>query len=59
MHFGKASGDMPGVDHDNYIVGSFGDSPRMATELATLVMARIKKATPSLARDYGKAVSRY
>jgi hypothetical protein len=39
------------VDHDNYIVGSFGDSPKMATELADLAVAGIKRATASLARD--------
>jgi uncharacterized protein YhfF len=56
-----------GLDHDNYVVGTFGDSPEMATELADLVMAGIKRATasfalraslaaspPSLARDYGE-----
>jgi uncharacterized protein YhfF len=43
-----------GLDHDNYMVGSFGDSPKMATELAHLVIARIKRATASLARDYGE-----
>jgi uncharacterized protein YhfF len=42
-----------GLDHDNYVVGSFGDSPKMATELADLVIAGIKRATASLARDYG------
>jgi uncharacterized protein YhfF len=42
-----------GVDHDNYIVASFGDSPDMATELADLVIAGINRATASLARDYG------
>jgi uncharacterized protein YhfF len=42
-----------GLDHDNYVVGSFGDSPEMATELADLVIAGIKRATASLARDYG------
>jgi uncharacterized protein YhfF len=42
-----------GVDHDNYVVGSFGDSAEMATELADLVIAGIKRATASLARDYG------
>jgi hypothetical protein len=33
----------------------FGDSPEMATELADLVMAGIKRATASLARDYGES----
>jgi uncharacterized protein YhfF len=40
-----------GLDHDNYVVGSFGDSPEIATELADLGIAGIKKATASLARD--------
>jgi hypothetical protein len=31
-----------GLDHDNYVVGSFGGSPEMATELAGLVIAGIK-----------------
>jgi uncharacterized protein YhfF len=43
-----------GLDHDNCVVASFGDSPEMATELADLVMARMKRATASLARDYGE-----
>jgi hypothetical protein len=38
------------VDHDIYIVGSFDDSRAMATELADLVVAKIKRATASLAR---------
>src|SRR5437870_3652828 len=42
-----------GLDDDNYVVGSFGDSPDMATELAHLVIAGIKRATARLARDYG------
>ena len=41
-----------GLDHDHYVVGSFGDSPEMATELADLVVAGIKRATASLVRDY-------
>ena len=43
-----------GLDHNNYVLGSFGDSPEMATELADLVIAGIKRATASLARDYGE-----
>jgi uncharacterized protein YhfF len=43
-----------GLDHGNYVVGSFGDSPEMATELADLAMAGIKRGTVSLARDYGE-----
>jgi uncharacterized protein YhfF len=56
-----------GLDHDNYAIGSFGDSPEMATELAHLVITGTKRATasfalraslaaspPSLALDYGE-----
>jgi uncharacterized protein YhfF len=45
---------MPGVVHDDYVVGSLGDSPKMATKLADLAMAGIKGAPASLARDYGE-----
>jgi len=38
----------------NNIVASFGDSPEIATELAELVIAGIKRATANLARDYGE-----
>jgi hypothetical protein len=37
-----------GLDHVNYVVGSFGDSPEMPIELADLVMAGTKRATASL-----------
>jgi len=37
-----------GLDHENYVVGSFGDSPEMVTELTDLVMAGTKRATASL-----------
>ena len=43
-----------GLEHDNYVVGSFGDSPEMATKLTDLVIARTERATASLARDYGE-----
>jgi uncharacterized protein YhfF len=36
------------------VVGSFGDTPEMATELADLVIAGIKRATASLVRDYSE-----
>ena len=39
-----------GLEHNNYVVGSFGDTPEMATELADLVIAGIKRATASLGR---------
>jgi uncharacterized protein YhfF len=43
-----------GLDHDNYVVESFDDTPEMATELADMVIAGTKRATASLARDYGE-----
>jgi uncharacterized protein YhfF len=43
-----------GLDHENYVVGSFGDNAEMASELADLVVAGTKRATASLARDYGE-----
>ena len=52
--FWRAFRHYAGLDHDNYVVGSFGDSPKMATELAGLVIAGIKRATASLAREYGE-----
>src|SRR5215831_1796741 len=51
--FWQAFRQYAGLDHDHYVVGSFGDSPMMATELADLVAAGMKRATASLARDYG------
>ena len=50
--FWQAFRQYAGLDHDNYVVGSFGNSPEMATELADLVVAGIKRATASLVRDY-------
>jgi uncharacterized protein YhfF len=38
-----------GLDHNNYVIGSFGDSPEMATELADLVIAGTKRATANFA----------
>jgi len=54
MSSGKAFRRYAGLDHDNYVVGSLGDSPKMATELADLVIAGIKRATASLIRDYSE-----
>lgn len=42
-----------GLDHDNYDVVTFGDGPRMATELAELTVAGIKRATAGLACQFG------
>jgi len=52
--FWQAFRQYAGLDHDHYVVGSFGDSAEMATELADLVAAGIKRATASLALDYGE-----
>jgi uncharacterized protein YhfF len=46
-----------GRDCDNYVIGSFGDSPEMATELADLVVAGIKRATVSFALRASLAAS--
>jgi uncharacterized protein YhfF len=43
-----------GVDADDYAVVAFGDSEAMADELLELVLIGIKRATASLARDYGE-----
>jgi uncharacterized protein YhfF len=43
-----------GLDHDRDTVAYFGDSPKMLTELAHLVIAGFKRAMASLARDYGE-----
>ena len=43
-----------GVDADDYAVCAFGDSAAMADELLELVLVGIKRATASLARDYGE-----
>ena len=37
----------------DYVLVSFGDTPEMADELLALVLAGTKRATASLARDYG------
>ena len=42
-----------GLDHDHYDVVAFGDTLEMATELANLVVAGIKRATAGLARQFG------
>ncbi|MEX2319169.1 MAG: ASCH domain-containing protein, partial [Bauldia sp.] len=43
-----------GVAADDYAVCAFGDSAEMADELLDLVLIGIKRATASLARDYGE-----
>ncbi|MEM7024644.1 MAG: ASCH domain-containing protein [Pseudomonadota bacterium] len=41
------------LDHDHYTVVQMGDSPGMANELVDLMLAGPKRATASLAREYG------
>src|SRR5471030_3069943 len=42
-----------GLHHDDYDVVAFGDGPKMATELAELTVAGIKRATAGLVRQFG------
>src|SRR5689334_1266622 len=42
-----------GLDHDDYDVVAFGDGAEMATELAELTVAGIKRATAGLVRQFG------
>jgi uncharacterized protein YhfF len=42
-----------GLHHDDYDVVAFGDGPGMATELAELTVAGIKRATAGLVRQFG------
>jgi uncharacterized protein YhfF len=42
-----------GHHHDDYDVVAFGDGPEMATELAELTVAGIKRATAGLVRQFG------
>src|ERR1700730_17710675 len=42
-----------GLHHDDYDVVTFGDGPEMATELAELRVAGIKRATAGLVRQFG------
>ena len=42
-----------GLHHDDYDVVAFGDGPQMATELAELTVAGIKRATAGLVRQFG------
>jgi uncharacterized protein YhfF len=43
--FWQAFRRFAGLDQDNYVVGPSGDSAEMATELADLVVAGIKRAS--------------
>jgi len=44
-----------GIDHETYVVVSFGDSPELADELLRLALAGIMRATASLALAYTRA----
>jgi len=50
--FWRAFARHSGLADADYVVVAFGDSPRMATELAALVMHGTKRATASLVRDF-------
>ena len=45
--------DAAGLHHDDYDVAAFGDGPDMATELAELTVAGIKRATAGLVGQFG------
>jgi uncharacterized protein YhfF len=49
----RAYRDAAGLDHDDYDVVAFGDGAEMATELAELTVAGIKRATAGLVRQFG------
>ncbi len=49
--FWRAYRTAAGLDHDRYDVVAFGDSPKMADELADLVVHGPKRATAGLLRD--------
>ena len=53
QEFWLAYRNAAGLDHDDYDVVSFGDGPMMATELAELTVAGIKRATAGLVRQFG------
>jgi uncharacterized protein YhfF len=51
--FWRAYRTAAGLDHDDYDAVAFGDSQEMATELAELVVAGVKRATAGLVRQFG------
>ena len=50
--FWQAYARHAGCFDTDYVVVGFGDNPDMATELATLVVGGVKRATASLVRDF-------
>ena len=51
--FWRGYRDAAGLDHDDYDVVAFGNGPEMATQLAELTVAGIKRATAGLVRQFG------
>jgi uncharacterized protein YhfF len=51
--FWRGYREAAGLHHDDYDVVAFGDGPEMATELAELTVAGIKRATAGLVRQFG------
>jgi len=51
--FWRGYREAAGLRHDDYDVVAFGDDPEMATELAELTVAGIKRATAGLVRQFG------
>ena len=51
--FWRAYRKAAGLHHDDYDVVAFGAGPEMATELAELAVAGIKRATAGLVRQFG------
>jgi uncharacterized protein YhfF len=51
--FWRGYREAAGLHHDDYDVVTFGDGPEMATELAELAVAGIKRATAGLVRQFG------
>jgi uncharacterized protein YhfF len=51
--FWRGYRDAAGLHHDLYDVVAFGNGPDMATELAELTVAGIKRATAGLVRQFG------
>jgi uncharacterized protein YhfF len=51
--FWRTYREATGLQHDKYDVVAFGAGAEMATELAELVVAGVKRATAGLARQFG------
>ena len=50
--FWRGYREAAGLQHDDYDVVAFGDSPAMATALAELTVAGLKRATAGLVRQF-------